>query len=483
MTDQTNQDCDHLEATVDLQASELFYRRLFEGARDGIVVLDADSHRITDANPATVELLGNSREALLGKELWEVGLFKTREQGQAALRELLASGYLRCEDLKLETKTGEFREVELIGSVYGDDSHRAVQCNLRDLTESKRAEAAQHEENDLLAIAQSVGRMGNWNLDLLSERLTWSAATCDLFGITPDEFRQTFEHFRSFILPEDRPSYLFAHRSISPAAPVLETEYRIQRADGEVRWLFERGRIEFDAGGKPIRGVGIVMDITERHAVREKLIHNAALLAQIAGRVARLGGWSIELPERKLAWSDENCAIHDLPPGHTPTLEEGIDFFPPEHRAEVIRCVEVCARDGTPYDFELPKHTATGRLIWVRSIGEAVRDDSGQVIRLQGAFQDITQRKVAEVEREKLIKELQNAVLEVSTLREFLPICSYCKKVRDDQQYWTQIESYISKHTTTKFSHGICPECYDNEVEPQLEEIRRQRQIDDGLAG
>jgi hypothetical protein len=176
----------------------------------------------------------------------------------------------------------------------------------------------------------------------------------------------------------------------------------------------------------------------------------------------------------KTRMSDENCAIHDLPPGHTPTLEEGIGFFPPEQRAEVIRCVEACAQDGTPYDFELPKHTATGRLIWVRSIGEAVRDDTGKIVRLQGAFQDITQRKMAEVEREKLIEELQNALLEVRTLREFLPICSYCKKVRDDENYWSQIESYLSKHTSTKFSHGICPECYEMEVGPQLDEFKRR---------
>jgi hypothetical protein len=137
-----------------------------------------------------------------------------------------------------------------------------------------------------------------------------------------------------------------------------------------------------------------------------------------------------------------------------------------------------CAQDGTPYDFELPKYTAKGRLIWVRSIGEAVRDADGKIIRLQGAFQDITRRKLAEAEREKLIKELQDALLEVKTLREFLPICSYCKKVRDDQNYWSQIESYISKHTGTRFTHGICPECYEIEVSPQLEELRRRGNAD-----
>jgi hypothetical protein len=209
-----------------------------------------------------------------------------------------------------------------------------------------------------------------------------------------------------------------------------------------------------------------VMDITERHAARERLAQQAMLLAQIAGKAARLGGWTIELPERRLTWSDENCAIHDLPPGHTPSLEEGIGYFPREHRAKVLAYVEACIQQGIPYDFELPKVTASGRHIWVRSVGEAVRDAEGKIIRIQGAFQDITARKEVEAEREKLINDLQDALAEVKTLREFLPICSYCRKVRDDQNYWSQIENYISEHTSTKFSHGICPDCYQKTSSP-----------------
>jgi two-component system cell cycle sensor histidine kinase/response regulator CckA len=159
-----------------------------------------------------------------------------------------------------------------------------------------------------------------------------------------------------------------------------------------VRWMYSRGHLEVDPDGVPLSRIGMVMDITEERTAREQLIQNSALL-HTAGRIARLGGWTLELPEKKLTWSDENCAIHEVPSGYRPTFEEGVGYFPPEHREEVIRCVEACARDGTPYDFEVPKMTAKGRQIWVRSIGEAVRDAEGRIIRLQGAFQDITERK------------------------------------------------------------------------------------------
>jgi PAS domain S-box-containing protein len=138
-----------------------------------------------------------------------------------------------------------------------------------------------------------------------------------------------------------------------------------------------------------------LMDVTHQQAQDETQSQNATML-RIASRVARLGGWTLDLPQRTLSWSDENCAIHDVPAGYRPTFQEGLGLFAPEHRAEVLRLVQACERDGTPYDFELPKQTAKGRQIWVRSIGEAVRDAEGRIIRLQGAFQDITERKAAE---------------------------------------------------------------------------------------
>jgi PAS domain S-box-containing protein len=159
-----------------------------------------------------------------------------------------------------------------------------------------------------------------------------------------------------------------------------------------------------------VLGLAILLADRARRSAqgRDRSVQDAAML-RIAGKVARLGGWTIDLPDRTLTWSDENCAIHDVPPGYKPTLAEGIALFPPEYRADVIRYVETCARDGTPYDFELPKFTAKGRRIWVRSIGEAVRDADGKIVRLQGAFQDISDRKRAEEALRQAQEELHQA--------------------------------------------------------------------------
>ncbi len=89
---------------------------------------------------------------------------------------------------------------------------------------------------------------------------------------------------------------------------------------------------------------------------------------------------------------------------------------------------------------------------------------------------DITDRKRAEQVREKLIKELEVALTEVKTLRGFIPICSYCKNIRDDKDFWQGVESYVSKHTEAQFSHSICPDCYKKIVQPQLDELKQRKE-------
>ncbi|REJ73415.1 MAG: PAS domain S-box protein [Acidobacteria bacterium] len=162
-------------------------------------------------------------------------------------------------------------------------------------------------------------------------------------------------------------------------------------ADGEER------HVETHSGEISIEGrrevFTIVLDVSERLEIERQRIE-ADNLRRLAGRVARLGGWSVELqPEVKVSWSDEVCAIHEMPPGFTPALDEAIDFYAPAHRDKVQTLFERCATTGEPFDFELELDTATGRRLWVRSIGEAERNEAGEIVRVRGAFQDITERK------------------------------------------------------------------------------------------
>src|SRR5579864_2179209 len=117
-----------------LRDSEVRYRRLFETAQDGILILDAETGLITDVNPFLVKLLDYSREEFLGKALWDIGLFKDIEASKAAFRELQAKQYVRYEDLPLKTRDGRSINVEFVSNVYRVNSKRVIQCNVRDIT-------------------------------------------------------------------------------------------------------------------------------------------------------------------------------------------------------------------------------------------------------------------------------------------------------------------------------------------------------------
>ena len=136
-----------------LRISELRYRRLFEAARDGILILDAVTLKITDVNPFMTELLGYSHTEFLGRELWEIGLFSDKEASQTAFKELQRTGYLRYEDLPLQDTKGKLRDVEFVSNVYEEDGHQVIQCNIRDITDRKRGE---RERTLLLTAAQSA---------------------------------------------------------------------------------------------------------------------------------------------------------------------------------------------------------------------------------------------------------------------------------------------------------------------------------------
>ncbi len=151
----------------------------------------------------------------------------------------------------------------------------------------------------------------------------------------------------------------------------------------------------------------------ERRRTTEQLRDQARLL-RIAGELASMGGWSLELPDGPLIWSDETCAIHDRPAGYRPTLEEALDYYHSPDRPSITADVEACIREGTRFEREYRIRTATGRLVWVYTVGEAVRDPAGRIVRLNGAFQDISDRKASEErlrEQAELLDKARDAIL------------------------------------------------------------------------
>lgn len=133
---------DDIQLDEKLKESEIRYRRLFETAKDGILILDFETGNIIDANPFIVNIIDRPLYQIKGKKLWEIGLFSNKEESELAFIELKINGYIRFEDMPIMKRNGKITEVEFISNVYVENENKVIQCNIRDITERKMAENA-----------------------------------------------------------------------------------------------------------------------------------------------------------------------------------------------------------------------------------------------------------------------------------------------------------------------------------------------------
>ncbi|MDB5939187.1 MAG: domain S-box protein [Polaromonas sp.] len=194
--------------------------------------------------------------------------------------------------------------------------------------------------------------------------------------------------------------------------PGGELAYIIHRLEDVTEYLRIKGQLgegvdahQALASRSQLIEADIVLRSQELGRAREALAQSQALLG-MASRISRVGAWSIDLPSQTLTWSEEVHAIHEMPLDYAPTLAEAVNFYAPECLLAVQDAFDVCATQGLPYDSEFQMLTAEGKKIWVRAMGEAVRDAAGAIVRVQGALQDISAQKQAESRERSLSAKL-----------------------------------------------------------------------------
>ena len=215
---------------------------------------------------------------------------------------------------------------------------------------------------------------------------------------------------RELTHPEDRPRhYGLAGRMIVGEFDTFSDEQRYLKKSGAAVWVRTTVSLVRSVDGSPTHVISVTEDISARRATEEKLRQSEVLL-EIAGRTARLGGWMLDLSGGPMLWSDEVCKIHEMPVGSRPLLRDVLRYCAPQWREKLTQAFDRCSRDGIPFDEELEIVTTSGRRVWVRAIAEALRNDSGEITRVQGAYQDITERKQAQESIVRLNAELEDRV-------------------------------------------------------------------------
>jgi PAS domain S-box-containing protein len=276
---------DDLAFRVAIRRSEIRYRRLFEAAHDGVLILDSVSRKITDANPFMSHLLGYRHEELLGKELWEIGLLKDEQASQAAFRELQQNGQVRYEDLPLKSKSGDRREVEIVANRYDEDGKQVVQCNVRDITERKKSEGALRASEERFRTLFELGPSAVYACDAEGVIQDFNRRAAELWGRTPDRGDDSDRFFGSIrmfrpdgsVMDHDECTMAWV---ISGKVPgVKDEEVTIERPDGSRVTAVINIRPLINERGEITGAINCAYDITERKQAEE---HQRFLMGELA---------------------------------------------------------------------------------------------------------------------------------------------------------------------------------------------------------
>lgn len=200
----------------------------------------------------------------------------------------------------------------------------------------------------------------------------------------------------------------------------------------------------------------------EKRRIEEALRQREEQLA-MALSAAQMGTWQWDLETDQLTWSPDASALIGLRANQGDmNFEQYLQMVSPDDRMAVANAVQSALEnllDDKPIELEFRLSDRSHEDRWLQCKGRVVRTLTGRPVKLAGICMDVSGRKQAEKEREILIRQLQATLDKVKTLTGLLPICASCKKVRDDQGYWHQVEEYLQEHASVNFTHGLCPQC------------------------
>ncbi len=220
------------------------------------------------------------------------------------------------------------------------------------------------------------------------------------------------------------------------------------------------------------------VDFNKRQHIENLLRKNQENLNR-AQSVAQTGSWTLDLLTGKVDWSAEAHRMFGIPEHEQITAIDFFSFIHHEDYSMVTSAWYEMLSSFDPYDI-VYRIEIDGKVVWIRGRAQVEQSDGTYPLLVTGTIQDITELKESEIElkrRNDLVKEqrdqLESALNRIKQLEGIIPICSYCKKIRDKENSWLQLEAYISQHSDAVFSHGMCPDCFEEQVKQFKEKQSR----------
>ena len=427
------------QGDLHLRASELNYRRLFEAAQDGILILDFEAGRITDVNPFLTKLLGFTFDEMIGKTVGELSPFRDLGSHQAMLEELHRGGYVRHEDLPLETKDGRNIAVEFVSNVYLAGDKKVIQCNVRDITERKKAEsrlkvleACISNLNEIVLITEAapIDEPGQKIVfvNQAFERLT-RYTSAEAIGRSP-RFLQG-EKTDKFVLAEIRQA-LIQQRAIQRQI--------INYAKDGTEYLVDIDIVPvLDAGGKCTHFAAIERDVTAQERTKAALAQFAAIVASSDDAII-----SKDVKGTVTSWNKGAEAIF----GYSESEMLGspiMRLIPFDRQNEEIRLLEKITRGESLLHFQTVRLTKDGRMIDVSITTSPIMDPGGEAVGASIVARDITKQKIAEdqlAEQAALLDKARDAIV----VRDLSGDVLFWSKGAERMYGWTKEEASGPQH-------------------------------------
>jgi PAS domain S-box-containing protein len=392
-------------AEANLITSETSYRRLFESAKDGILILDAETGKINDVNLFLIELLGLSKEQFIGKSIWEIGFSKDITDNRDKFLELQQNKYIRYENLPLETEDGRKVNVEFVSNVYLVNNHKVIQCNIRDITERKRIEKnlVESEEKFRTLITQSPD--GIFIVDLSGSFLSVNKAMCDTLKYSEKEFlSMTIWEIISqkyLSMQQKRLSAI-----IKGEAKLEAAEYEVKGKDGVVHFI-EVLSIPYYKDNQIIGFQGIARNITDRKKAEELLTYEQNLLLMLLNNTPdRI--YFKDQESRFIRISKAQAGKFGLNDPSEAIGKTDFDFFTEEHARPAFDDEMEIIRSGKQMVGLEEKETwPDGSVTWVLTNKVPFRNIKGEIIGTFGISTDITERKRFEESLKKQKEEFE----------------------------------------------------------------------------